>query len=112
MPNILTTDSTVHCGHNGSVAIEGVGKLCVNGNKVLSKTGIMGKSIASSECQNPILPTTNNKCSNVSSVILGEATKLTTGREPVMLDTLQGTTDGLPVGNLGSSAEQTKLTAI
>jgi len=75
------------------------------------KTSIHGKQI--SDCKSPTDPNTGQKlCSNVLSVITGEATKLKVNRQPVMLDTVTGTTDGVPPGTLLGTANQPKLTAV
>jgi hypothetical protein len=125
MAGVLTTNSTVACGHSGNVTVTGTQKLIVSNNPVLVKAGIAGKTIL--DCQtiepanDPSGTPTGNKCKNVSSVSSGEATKLkvkVNGQwQAVMLDTLSGTTDGMvakitPQLLLSAKAEQTKLTAI
>lgn len=120
MPHVLiqTQLSNVLCGelvpgslHGGYVNCEGVSKLKVQGNMVLLKTGIKGKSITG--CQNHPSPDNNNQpCKTVNEVKAGEAKKLKVEGESVILDSLSGSTDGQPVGSLKANAGQTKLTAI
>lgn len=120
MAGVLTTASRVECGHSGSVATTSSAKLTVGGSPVLiHPSSINGKSVAgcatlpSSDSSGPIDVT----CTSVSSVTAGAASKLTSGGQPVTLDTLAGATDGLvgktPNPALGSpDAGQDKLTAI
>jgi hypothetical protein len=121
MPNVLTMQGTVSCGHSpGTVQAQSTAKLSVGGAQVLVKDDINGKPVAS--CG--IKPKSDNTgpidapCSTVKSVTAGEATKLTAGGNPVVLDTsLKGTTDGMvakatPQGFLGGTAVQTKLRSV
>lgn len=119
MPGVLTTGSSVICGHGGTVSTTGVSKLKVSGNPVLQKTGIMGKSVSS--CGTPTVvpppPPPSSPCHTVVSVITGEAIKLKVSGSPVMLETVTGTTDGIVAGVtpqtlLSATAGQTKLTAV
>ncbi len=116
MGAVLTTASKVACGHDpGKVATSATAKLKVNGNLVLLKSGIAGKSV--SGCSTVTDPNTSTlQCSTVTSVTAGEATKLKAGGSPVMLDTLAGATNGTvsgtPQTKLSATASQTKLTAI
>jgi hypothetical protein len=116
MAGVLTTASTVLCGpdvppnHGGTVAVSSTAKLKVNGNPVLIKSSIAGKSVGG--CKTPQSNSTK-PCTTVSSVLSGEASKLKAGGSPVMLDsTLSGQTDGAPPGTLSASAGQNRLTAI
>lgn len=119
MPGVLTTGSSVICGHGGTVSTTGVSKLKVSGNPVLQKTGIMGQSVSSCgtpPASDPSGPTAI-PCSTVISVDTGEATKLKVAGAPVMLETLAGKTDGMvgkttPQTLLSATAGQTKLTAV
>ena len=121
MPNVLIDSSEVLCDeevvlpngpvHGGSVSITSTAKLSVNGNPVLLKSGIVGKTVTG--CKNNPPPIGDTPCLNVTSVTAGEATKLTVGGSGVMLDsTLAGTTSGVPSGLLKATAGQSKLTAI
>lgn len=119
MPGVLTTGSSVVCGHGGTVSTSGSAKLKVTGNPVLLKAGIAGKSV--SGCGTPTVPPPpgppSSPCHSVASVITGEATKLKVSGSPVMLETLAGTTDGViggltPQTLLSATAGQTKLTAV
>lgn len=121
MAGVLTENSKVICGHNGSVSTSGSAKLVVAGGKVLQKSGVQGKSV-SAACST--VPASDNsgetarKCTSVSAVSSGEATKLFVEGKPALLDsTLAGTTNGM-VGKvtpqqLGSAAaQQSKMTAV
>jgi len=115
MGTVLTKADTVSCGHPpGKVDVSSSAKLTVNGNAVLLKSSIMGKSI-SGPCSTPQSNSTS-PCKTVLSITGGEATKLTVGGQPVMLaESTTGTTDGLPAtpppGSLFAIAGQTKLTS-
>jgi hypothetical protein len=117
MANVLTMASTIQCGptseepltplHGGTVAKLSAAKLKVNGQSVLVKRSI-GPLITG--CKTP--PTSSTSpCTAVSTVLLGEATKLKVNNtQAVMLETLTGTTN--QGGDLSAEANQTKLTAI
>jgi hypothetical protein len=108
MPKVLTTDSTIDCGHEGTVGTSSAAKLRVDGARVLVETGIAGKTI--SNCTQTGGPPT--PCSAVVAITSGRATKLTAGGQPVMLDTLTGTTNGGPPGALSATAGQSRMTAV
>ena len=98
MAYVLTTGSTVHCGHGGAVSTEGAPKLKVAGKPVLRKAGIDGKSVAASCALQDVSDTSGPvtiKCTTVMSVTDGEAKKLKVGGAAVMLDTLAGGTNGM-----------------
>ncbi|NLP64959.1 hypothetical protein [Paraburkholderia sacchari] len=118
MSGVLTTASNVTCGHAGNVSTSSSTKLQVNGAAVLLQSGIAGQSIAgcstppASDASGP----TAKPCTTVASVTGGPAGKLQADSQPVMLDTLAGTTDGMvakttPQQLLAGIAGQTKLTA-
>jgi hypothetical protein len=117
MPNVLTTNSTVVCGHpaggGGVVQVQSQAKLTVAGASVLVPDGIGAKSM-STLCGIPLPPAANKKCTKVISVSAGSATKLTVGGAPVVLQTLGGSTDGTldgvtPQLLLAAVANQEKL---
>jgi hypothetical protein len=109
MPAVLTTASTVGCGHDpGRVATASQAKLTVSGAAVLVVSSIAGKGV--SGCGT--VPSNSTKqCTSVMTVADGLASKLTAANAPVMLATVVGTTDGNPTGTLNSSGVQAKLTA-
>jgi len=113
MPNVLTTASEVLCdkltgsNHGGAIATSSSAKLKVNGAAVLLRTGI-GSSV--SGCKTP--STSSSKPCVSATISGGEASKLTAGGRPVMLDSLKGTTDGVPSGTVPGLAKQDKLTAV
>lgn len=123
MPKVLTTSSTVGCGHlppppgAGVVQVQSTAKLRVATAPVLLLAGINGKPVATGTCG--IVPSQGNiKCLKVSAVTAGMATKLTVGGLPVMLaETLAGTTDGTlatvtPQPLLAAVPNQSKLTSV
>jgi|GEM_PF-1146768 len=122
MPNVLTTASNVNCGHPlaatqlpGAVNTVSTAKLRVDGRPVLVKSGILLKTISKCGITGP----NSTPCSLVSGVTTGESLKLRAGGQPVMLDTLKGTTDGklqgdvppTPQPKLAATAGQAKLQA-
>jgi hypothetical protein len=111
MPAVLTTTSTVGCGHDpGRVATASAAKLRVAGAAVLRVDSIAGKAV--SGCPTPSSNSTK-PCTAAVGVTGGIATKLTAAGAPVVLATITGTTDGVatPPGLLKASGVQTKLTA-
>ena len=119
MAYVLTTGSSVECGHSGKVATSGAAKLKVNGDRVLQKSGVGGKSVSgcslkdTSDNSGPL----TTMCRNVTTVTAGEATKLKVSGAPVVLDTLAGGTDGMatkgpPAAELRGQAGHSKLKAI
>lgn len=118
MPAVLTMDSTVQCGvkvvtpplHGGDVTITSSAKLTVNGAKVLTKSGIVGKPVTG--CATAVTQTTA-PCTAVTSVATLASTKLTVGGVPVMIGlTGQSTVAKGTPGPLFAAADQTKLTAL
>lgn len=115
MAHVLTTASTVDCGHGGAVATTGEPKLRVAGAPVLLAAGINSKPVAPSctVVDNP--DTSTLKCRMVTSVTGGMAVKLRVAGAPAMLDTLAGGTDGkvggTPAQVLRATAGRTKLEA-
>jgi hypothetical protein len=119
MPGVLTKGSNVTCGHGGTVVTSSPAKLKVNGQAVLLKDGIASKPVSgctTPPASDPSGPTAI-PCATVTSVDLGEATKLKVDGSAVMLETLAGKTDGMvakmtPQTLLSATAGQNKLTAI
>lgn len=109
MAGVLTTASNVQCGHQGTVSTRGSAKLKVQGSPVLTGSGVVGSSIAG--CTTAPSSTTK-PCTSVLAVGVGRALKLRVGGQPVLLDTLVGSTNGVPPGTLPATAGQTKLEAI
>jgi hypothetical protein len=121
MPNVLTIGSNVQCSHGGAVTLKaGQTKLTVDGKAVLRPADLVGASIVG--CAVPIAtsppaPSPTSPCTTVLSVIAGPATNLSIAGVPVLMDTAQGLTNGVPppAGPFNTwsvhSAGQTKLTA-
>ncbi|MFD5270388.1 hypothetical protein [Streptomyces sp. NPDC058335] len=114
MGNVLTTASTVTCQHApsplpeppvpGMVSVSSEAKLKVEGEPVLVETSVL-KSV--SGCPNTAA---GAPCTQVAAVQDGRSQKLRAGGVPVLLHTLEATT------NAGSLAKptphQTKLTSV
>ncbi|WP_405542694.1 hypothetical protein OG590_03120 [Streptomyces goshikiensis] len=129
MGKVLTTASTVTCGHvpeppagpppvpppppppgvPGLIETSSTQKLKVLGEPVLVKSSLMGATIAN--CPNTGSPPT--PCTTVLGVSSGESRKLRSGGFPVVLDRISLTTNGSvplpPV--LTPAANQSKLSS-
>jgi hypothetical protein len=115
MAGVLTTASTVDCGHGGKVETSGSAKLTVGGKGVLLEAGVTGMRV-SAACSTQDKPDAGmKKCTVVQAVSAGAARKLTVDGKPVLLEGLQGATDGLVAGApqtlVSATAGQTKLAA-
>ncbi|MFG2712995.1 hypothetical protein ACGFX2_20915 [Streptomyces goshikiensis] len=129
MGQVLTTASTVTCGHvpapppgpppapppepppvPGLIGTSSTQKLKVRGTSVLVKSSLEGATVAN--CPNTGSPPT--PCTIVQGVLSGESLKLRSGGFPVMLDRISLTTNGsvplLPV--LTPTANQSKLSSV
>jgi hypothetical protein len=100
MANVLTTNSTVQCSHQGAVATTSQEKLRVRGAPVLVEGSVVDARVDS--CGN------DPKCTIVKTVTRGKAAKLRSGGQPVLLQSIEGTTNA---GTLSATAEQNKLRA-
>jgi hypothetical protein len=114
MAYVLTVSSTVKCAHGGSVSLSSSAKLSVGGKKVVLMSGVQGAPI--SGCPTPDdTNTPSTKCRTVVTAN-GTSTKLKVGGQPVVLDSLSGTTDGTPPPTGASfsvsDAGHTKLKAV
>ena len=113
MAGVLTKDSTIKCPDSGEVKTSSTAKLTVSNSAVLLKPDFSSWSI--SGCGNTTNTNTGTKqCLNTSSLTAGAAQKLTCGSSPVLLDSLQGISDGAPPPKtlLTATANQSKLTAV
>ncbi len=115
MPKVLTVASTVLCGtsapklHGGTVAATSSAKLAVGNQAVLVATSLG----AIAGCLNAPPPTGATPCLKVLTVLpVSMATKLQAGGNGVLLETLKGTTNGVPIGPLLATAGQAKLMAV
>src|SRR5215468_3164625 len=103
MPSVLTMQSTVTCGHPApgkpaKVQTQSLAKLKVNGSPVLLQTSIKGEPIPDCGTKlvtDPAGVVTDKPCTSVSAVSAGAALKLKVNGQPVMLDTLKGSTGGM-----------------
>ena len=110
MPKVLTKGGQVACAHQGTVQLSaGQSLLKVDGQAVLVEGDLDGKSI--SGCTTPTSQT-SQPCKTITAVIGGTATTLKADGKAVLLETVQGTTDGVPPGTWSvKSAGQTLLDA-
>ncbi|MEU6885637.1 hypothetical protein ABZ918_10565 [Streptomyces viridosporus] len=129
MGNVLTTASTVPCGHPppppppvpggppppplpvpGTFEVRSTAKLTVGGNPVLVEASIHDATI--STCPNTVSPA--KPCTKVVAVTGGQSVKLRTDGAPVMLDHLAFTTDCSPPlpTRPTPTANQSKLTSV
>lgn len=98
MSQVLTSASTVACSHGGTVATSATTTLRVGGKGVLLE---VGEAVT---CPQP----TQTRCTKVTAVSQGQAARLTVKGDPVLLASLQGTTDK---GTLSATANQQTLNA-
>jgi hypothetical protein len=113
-PGVLTTDSTVTCGHTpfGTVIGRSDTKLRVAGSPVLVVDSLKPGTMIGAGC-------TASKqgdvpCASVKEVTKGPSTKLRAGGSSVMLSSLGGTTNGVingVPGVLTVAKAQSKLAA-
>jgi hypothetical protein len=99
---VLTEESTVTCGHQGSVTPTGIGRLKVNGNPVLVEASLADTPVSAS-CN--LTPSSDSggiiaqKCTSVTGVTSEKAGKLKVrtpaGIRGVLMDPLAGTTNGI-----------------
>jgi hypothetical protein len=117
MQKVLTTQSTVTCGHQlppakpGKVQVASTAKLRVNGNPVLLESGVVGKPV--SGCATPTSQG-NVPCTAVKSVSTVPPPKLTVNGDPVLVEGITGETFGqvatiTPQSLLSATANQSKL---
>lgn len=116
MANVVTTASTVSCGHptprtGGTVALSSSAKLKVGDDPVV--TAITAATV--SGCGTVTNAQTGDVQCTTATATAGFAAKLTVGGQPVLLDTLSGTTTGtvgsVPQMKLASQGPPTKLQA-
>jgi hypothetical protein len=94
MPFALTETSKLVCAHQGTVQLTaGQSKLTVSGAKVLVEGDLTSAPV--SGCLTVADPTTVTvQCLTVFSTVGGVASKLTVQGKGVLLDKIQGQTDG------------------
>jgi hypothetical protein len=110
MGYVLTTGSNITCGHPtppppGQVELTGASKLQVSNNPVVVKVG----PSLSSPC--PLQQTNNTSPCKTATPAGGISQKLKVSNQPVILDSVSVTTDGVPKGAPVVTAAQNKLTA-
>lgn len=113
-PRVLTTDSTVTCGHVlfGTVSLQSNAKLRVRHSPVLVAANL-GPGIGIGEGCTKV-GDTDVPCITTKVPTKGASTKLRAGGLPVMLSTLIGETNGVISGVVGAltvTKVQSKLVA-
>ncbi len=111
MGKVLTEDTVLKCvatpeqpaPHGGTLSKSGVGRLKVDGHKVLTTANILVATATISACQNKE-DAGQVKCTAVSEVTSGKATKLKVDGEFVVIDPPGGTTNGTPPGTIAAGA--------
>ena len=112
MPKVLTTDSTVSCGHGANASLSSTAKLTVGGSNVLLANGYSAWSFPPG-CSQTNVDSGEKICTLVTGITAGESSKLSVGGQAVLLESLGGTTDGSPDSlSLGATANQNKLEAV
>ena len=118
MPFPITESSKVVCLHQGSVQLKaGQTKLKVNGARVLVDGDLAGAAISQCQTVPASAPSpVSIKCTLVASTIGGVATKLKVQGKGVLLDTINGFTNGAVANVVNQpwsvqSAAQSKLKA-
>lgn len=122
MPKVLTTASTVLCDvflplplphHGGTVTTTSTAKLTVGGKPVLVASSLGPIPAPGGTPCATVVAAGETPCTAVVTVLPASvASKLTVGGSPVVLETLTGTTNGVPPGALSAAANQTTLTAV
>lgn len=107
MPAVITTENGLACPHNGAVTMPESGMLTVNKHIVLVKSEVEGKAV--SGCKTPSDESKGNgTCTLVQSVSSGLSSKLTVNSKPVILDTLDVSTNGM----VTNKTQKIKLTTV
>jgi hypothetical protein len=113
MGAVLTEGSILACGHGATGSASGNSKFKVSGSAVLTSAGTSGWSFVLASCTQQKTQATpnNNPCSQLSSQNGGKSRKLTVGGSPVILESIAGDTNGMPLTDVKCTAGQSKLTA-
>ena len=99
MAKVLTTASTISCGHELSINhAQSQAMLQVNGNPVLLPDNVNGLTIPPAQCFTTVTVNPPSKKCTKATMTTGSATKLKVKGQPVVLDTLAGQTDGQVLG--------------
>ena len=106
----ITIGSDVECPDHGAAAMASSARLTVSGKPLVVKGDLLTAAIGG--CTQVPPPPSNVACAKVTTLTSGEASKLTAGGQPVLLDSLAAVTSGAPKNQLTcKDAKQKKLTA-
>ena len=109
MSFVLTTASTVVCGHGGTATVSSTAKLVVGGEKVLLQGEATSWAFDLS-CSQKKTDKGEVQCAAILSVTGGVSSKLFVGGVPVLTGDLTGTTSGKhDFGSLAATPGQSKL---
>jgi hypothetical protein len=116
VPQVLTEAASITCGPPphapGAFKPTAVAKLTVEKKAVLTQTPVTAAP-ADGKCQvKNAASGAPQPCTGPATITAGFATKLTAGKDPVVLATLAGTTSNPIVGKLVVVEAQTKLSAV
>jgi hypothetical protein len=93
MSLVLTEKSTLVCAHHGTVKLTATqSKLTVAGAKVLVTGDLSSAPIPDCPIKPP--PPTNKPCTAILTAVGGVSTRLKVGGKGVLLETVNGATDG------------------
>jgi hypothetical protein len=108
MGKVLTEDTVLKCAagaapapHGGTLSKSGVARMKVDGTPVLTAAKILAATI--SACGNTNTNAGQVRCTGVSSVTAGKATRLTVDGNPVVIASVGGVTTGTPPGTIKAS---------
>ena len=97
MPFVVNLNATILCAHGGKVTLmPRQTTVTAGGAAVMALGDIMGSPIAG--CGQ--MSATTKPCTTVVATIGGISPKVTAGGKPVHVDSLSGTTDGVPPGTI------------
>ena len=95
MAQVLTAAATLTCSHAAPLVLTPSTKLTMGGTTgVLTLQSVLNATIPA--CTGMPPPTGGVKCAKVASVTAGQATKLSVGSDPVVLESLVTLTNGNP----------------
>jgi hypothetical protein len=96
MPKVITEQAVIQCVHGGTIQPKPSGpvKLRVDEQRVLVQQDLLGASI--SNCPNTNALLGQKPCLQVTRITDGLATRFKIDDQPLLLETAQGLTDGLP----------------
>jgi hypothetical protein len=112
MPKVLTTGSSVICGHGATASLSSSAKLTVQGEAVLLENEYSSWTFQVG-CAQTDSSKSQKPCAIITEISGGQSSKLTVNGISVLIDTLSGLSDGNPgKTDVSATASQDKLEAI